>query len=51
MYDEGLDLEEINQGGASGGGMNPNDVFKMFFQGGGGGMPRGGGPGGFSFSF
>jgi len=27
MYDEGLDLEEINQGGASGGGMNPNDVF------------------------
>jgi len=27
MYDDGLDLEEINQGGARGGGMNPNDVF------------------------
>jgi DnaJ family protein C protein 7 len=30
MYDEGMDLEEINQGGRSGGmggGMDPNDVF------------------------
>ncbi len=30
MYDEGLDLEEINQGGRSGGmggGMDPNDIF------------------------
>lgn len=31
MYDDGMDLEEINQGGPSGGGMNPNDVFQMFF--------------------
>jgi DnaJ family protein C protein 7 len=29
MYDEGMDLEEINQGGRGGGGhgMDPNDVF------------------------
>jgi len=41
MYDEGMDLEEINQGGRGGGpgGMDPNDIFQMFFQGGG----RGGG--------
>ena len=49
MYDEGADIEEIEQGGGAGGmgGMNPNDIFSMFF-GGGGGMPGGGrrGPGG-----
>ena len=29
QYDSGMDLEEINQGGMSGGmgGMNPNDIF------------------------
>jgi len=29
MYDEGADIEEINQGGGGGGmgGMNPNDIF------------------------
>ena len=29
MYDDGADIEEINQGGGGGGmgGMNPNDVF------------------------
>jgi len=33
MYDEGMDLEEINQGGRGGmgGGMDPNDIFQMFF--------------------
>ena len=38
QYDQGMDLEEINQGGRSGGmgGMDPNDIFQMFFQGGGG---------------
>ena len=49
MYDDGADIEEIEQGGGAGGmgGMNPNDIFSMFF-GGGGGMPGGGrrGPGG-----
>lgn len=48
MYDEGADIEEINQGGrggCGGGGMDPNDVFSMFFGGGGGarGPPGGGG--------
>jgi len=29
MYDEGADIDEINQGGGGGGmgGMNPNDIF------------------------
>ena len=28
MYDEGADIEEINQGGGmGGGGMDPNDIF------------------------
>ena len=42
MYDDGADLEEINQGGGGGGmgGMNPNDIFSMFMGGG-----RGGGGG------
>lgn len=33
MYDEGADIDEINQGGGCGGmgGMNPNDIFQMFF--------------------
>jgi len=32
MYDDGADIEEINQGGGGmGGGMNPNDIFQMFF--------------------
>ena len=31
MYDEGQDVEEINQGGGGMGGMNPNDIFQMFF--------------------
>lgn len=50
MYDEGMDLEEINQGGrgGGGGGMDPNDIFQMFFQGGGRG---GGGMGGHSQTF
>ena len=65
LYDQGLDLEEIEQGGGGGGfhgggmpgGMDPNDIFRMFFGGGGGGMgggmPRGfgGGGGGHSFHF
>ena len=36
MYDEGADLEEIEQGGGrgGGGGMDPNDVFSMFMGGG-----------------
>ena len=28
MYDDGADIEELNQGGGGGmGGMNPNDIF------------------------
>ena len=35
-YDEGEDVEEINQGGGGGGGgMDPNDIFRMFNGGGG----------------
>lgn len=47
MYDEGYDLEEINQGGGHGGmgGMDPNQVFQMFFSG------RGGHGGGHHFHF
>ena len=44
MYDQGLDLEEIEQGGSGmgghpfgGAGVGPNDIFRMFFGGGGGG--------------
>lgn len=29
-YDDGADIEEIEQGGGAGG-MNPNDIFQMFF--------------------
>ena len=39
-FDAGEDVEEINQGGGGGmGGMDPNDIFRMFMGGGG----RGGG--------
>ena len=33
QYDQGADLEEIENGGGGGGmgGMNPNDIFQMFF--------------------
>ena len=27
MYDDGADIEELNQGGGGMGGMNPNDIF------------------------
>jgi DnaJ family protein C protein 7 len=57
-YDDGADIEEIEQGGGGGGGHgfhgDPNDIFKMFFAGGGGGMGGGqsrGGGGGQSYSF
>ena len=54
MYDDGHDIEEIEQGGGGFGGMNPNDIFQMFFSGG-GGMPGGfstsGGMGGTTFTF
>ncbi len=45
-YDAGEDVEEINQGSGGMGGMDPNDIFRMFFGGGGGG---GGGHPGFRF--
>lgn len=49
-----MDLEEINQGGRSGGmgGMDPNDIFQMFMGGGMGGSmggQRGGGHSHFHF--
>jgi DnaJ homolog subfamily C member 7 len=44
-YDAGEDIEEIEQGRSSGG-MDPNDIFQMFFSGGGMG---GGRQGGFTF--
>ena len=45
-YDAGEDVEEIEQGkGGMGGGMDPNDIFRMFMGGG------GGGGGGFNFQF
>ena len=57
-YDQGEDVEEINgnsHGGGHGGmgGMDPNDIFRMY-SGMGGGMPRGsrgGMPGGFPGGF
>lgn len=47
-YDGGADIEDLNQDhGFSGhGGMDPNDIFRMFFSGGGGGMGGMGGGGG-----
>ena len=47
-YDNGYDLEDIDGGGFSGGGIDPTQIFQMFFGGGGGGM-GGGGMGGFPF--
>ena len=42
-----MDLEEIEQGGGHGhGGMDPNEIFSMFFGGGGMGGGFGGFPGG-----
>lgn len=38
MYDEGLDLEEINQRSDGGGGMSQADMFAQMFGGRGGGM-------------
>lgn len=40
-YDSGADLDEIENGGGGGGmhhGVDPNDIFRMFFAGGGGGF-------------
>jgi DnaJ homolog subfamily C member 7 len=49
MYDQGMDLEEINQGGhhhghghGGMGGIDPNTIFQMFMGGGGGGGMGGG---------
>ncbi len=57
-YDEGADIEEIENPGHGGGGfhMDPNDIFSMFMGGGGmGGHPgfsqRGGCGAGPQFSF
>ena len=54
MYDRGMDLEEINNGGHSHGGgggfghghggIDPNMIFQMFMGGQGGGGRRGGNP-------
>ena len=57
-YDQGVDLEDLENGpGFGAGGMDPNDIFQMFMGGGmggmgggmGGGDPFGGMGGGFSF--
>lgn len=49
-YDQGMSLEEIEQGGPMGGGHDPNEIFQMFFGGGmGGGMGGMGGMGGGGF--
>ena len=54
-YDQGVDIEHLDQeggfGGFSGGGMDPSDIFSMFMGGGGGGMGGGsrGSRGGYSF--
>ena len=53
-YDQGADIDELDGGGGGGGGMpggmDPNDIFRMFQgQGGFGGGGGGGMPGGFSF--
>lgn len=56
-YDQGADIEEIENPGAGGHGFHgdPNEIFQMFF-GGGGGMPggfssRGGGGSSFQFRY
>ncbi len=59
-YDQGADIEEIENGGGMGGQNfhgDPNEIFQMFFGGGGGmhgGCGRGGGggaPPGYTFRF
>ena len=57
-YDQGADIEEIENPGHGGHGFHgdPNEIFQMFFGGGGGGMPsgfssRGGGGGGSGYTF
>jgi DnaJ family protein C protein 7 len=48
-YDQGADLDEIENGGGFGGAdVDVNQIFQMFFQGGGGGF--GGGHGGHGHS-
>ena len=58
MYDQGMDLEEMQNGGRSHGhggmggmgGIDPSVLFSMFGGGGGGGRRGGGGfPGGMRF--
>jgi DnaJ family protein C protein 7 len=45
-YDQGADIEDLDNDhsghGFGGGGMDPNDIFRMFFAQGGGGMGGGG---------
>jgi DnaJ family protein C protein 7 len=55
-YDEGADIEEIENHGAGGFHMDPSDIFSMFMGGGGmGGHPgfftKGGGGQSFQFRF
>lgn len=58
-YDQGADIEELDNPGAGGFHGDPNDIFRMFFGGGGGGMggghhfshSGGGGGGGASYTF
>lgn len=49
MYDRGMDAQEIEQGGSCGqghghGGIDPQDLFRMFMSRGGGGKGGGGFP-------
>ena len=59
-YDQGADIEELDNPGHGGGFHgDPNDIFQMFFGGGGGGGGHhhgfsshgGGGGGGYTFKF
>ena len=59
-YDQGADIEELDNPGAGGFHGDPNDIFRMFFGGGGGGMgghgghqhfSQGGGGSTFTFRF
>ncbi len=56
-YDQGADIEELENPGHGGGFHgDPNDIFQMFFGGGGGGghhhgFSHGGGGGGYTFKF
>ena len=54
MYDQGADIDEINQGGGHAGfGGDPNDIFRMFFAQGGPGRGHShmGGGGGHQYHF